>query len=291
MEDSFPMTEGERWTRGALLELRTARYTIPAWRRFLARALERAGDGRRWNRRAHGQALVLFGVGLATWAAVGLAGYPVLAAVGGFWWLLVALMLDWHLGMLERADGRRLQGLGVANVVTLTRAGVVPALLALSPTALAVALLVAGASDVLDGWWARRRDEVTRLGFWLDGTIDTLVLGVGVAAAARVGLVPSWIAGLVVVRYAFPWLAVAGLYFVHAQGPPGDGHVSGRIPGAALVVGVALAAVHPPAGAGLAAAGAIGGLIVVFLTTVRSMQLRDSSVAAGVRDPGFMTDS
>ena len=285
------MTEGERWTRELLLELRAARYTHHGRRSFLARALERAGDERRRNRRAHGQVLVLLGAGLASWAAVGLAGHPVLAVVGGFWWLHVALMLDWHLGMLERADGRRLQGLGVANVVTLTRAGLVPALPALSPPALAVALLVAGVTDVLDGWWARRRDEVTRLGFWLDGTIDTLVLGVGIVAAARVGLVPNWIAGLVVVRYAFPWLAVAGLYFVHAQAPPRDGHVSGRIPGAALVVGVALAAVHPPAGVGLAAAGAIGGLIVVCLTLVRSTQLRDSSVAAGVRDPGFMPDS
>lgn len=284
------MTEGERWTRELLFELRAARYTIPAWRRFLARALERAGDERRRNRRAHGQALALFGIGLASWVAVGLAGYPVLAAVGGFWWLHVAFMLG-HLGMLERADGRRLQGLGVANIVTLTRAGLVPALPALSPSALAVTLLVAGASDVLDGWWARRRDEVTRLGFWLDGTVDTLVLGVGIVAAARVGLVPSWVAVLVVVRYAFPWLAITGLYFVRTQAPPRDGPVPGRIPGVALVLGVALAALDAPGGLELAAAGAIGGLIVLCATIVRSTQRRESPVADRVRDPGFMPDS
>src|SRR5712691_9493391 len=76
-------------------------------------------------------------------------------------------------------------------------------------------LFAAGASDVLDGALARATNRVTRLGRWLDGAADTIVLG----AAALAAPLPAWIVVLVLVRCALPWLAVASFYLVHAEAP------------------------------------------------------------------------
>ncbi|HEX5040536.1 MAG TPA: CDP-diacylglycerol--glycerol-3-phosphate 3-phosphatidyltransferase [Candidatus Limnocylindria bacterium] len=66
---------------------------------------------------------------------------------------------------------------------------------------LAAVLFVAAAlSDILDGWIARSRDEVTPLGVFMDLAADkVLVAGVLVAMVA-VGLVPVWIAATILIR-------------------------------------------------------------------------------------------
>ena len=67
------------------------------------------------------------------------------------------LMLDWHLGMLERLNGMAIDGLGLANVLDVCRVGAVPALAVLSPRWLALGLLIIGTLDVVDGRVARAR--------------------------------------------------------------------------------------------------------------------------------------
>lgn len=66
---------------------------------------------------------------------------------------------------------------------------------------LAGILFVAAAlSDILDGWIARSRDEVTPLGVFMDLAADkVLVAGVLVAMVA-VDLVPVWIAATILIR-------------------------------------------------------------------------------------------
>jgi len=66
---------------------------------------------------------------------------------------------------------------------------------------LAAILFVAAAlSDILDGWIARSRDEVTPLGVFMDLAADkVLVAGVLVTIVA-VGLVPVWIAATILIR-------------------------------------------------------------------------------------------
>jgi CDP-diacylglycerol---glycerol-3-phosphate 3-phosphatidyltransferase len=69
-------------------------------------------------------------------------------------------------------------------------------------TDLAAGLLfvAAAVSDILDGWIARSRDEVTPLGVFMDLAADkVLVAGVLVAMVA-VGLVPVWIAATILIR-------------------------------------------------------------------------------------------
>jgi hypothetical protein len=122
------VTEGERWTREALAELRADGFRPGAWRRFIARSRVRAREQRQARGREHRQTLLLAAIGVVAWSAVGLSGRPLLALIGVGWWLLVWLMLDWHLGLLERPDGTPLASLGPANALTLLRLAVVPAL-------------------------------------------------------------------------------------------------------------------------------------------------------------------
>jgi phosphatidylglycerophosphate synthase len=279
------LTDGERWASELLGDLRTARFRPHAWARFLRSSFARAKLRRLERPRLWLETIALLAVGTAAWAGIGASGRPGLALAGGLWWLGVCLMLDWHLGMVERPDGRALEGLGLPNLLCLLRAGLVPALPVLSPTALAVALTAAHATDILDGWLARSRDQVTRLGLWLDGAVDGIVLSVAAWALAGSGLLAKWAAGLVVARYAAPWLAVAMHYFARATAPSRAGHVSGRFPGFVALAGLVLAALGVTGGAELAGAGAVGGLATSALTLIRARVAQARSSAEPARTP------
>lgn len=271
------MTEGEAWTRTVLEQLRAAHYRPRAWGHFLAASLARARERRRERSRAHRIALVLGSAGLAAWA--GAAGRPALALAGAAWWVAAMLMLDWHLGMLERPDGTPLGGIGAANLLTLIRAGLPPALFALAATDVGLALFAAaGASDVFDGVIARGRSEVTRLGTWLDPAVDGLVLGAAALGATRAGLIAGPVAALVVVRYALPWLVVAAHYLTRAEPPERAGLITGRIPGLVLYAGLALTLLRLPGGMPLVVTGAAGGLATFAAAFVRGFRLLPARV-------------
>ena len=262
------MTEGEAWTREILRELRADSYRPAAWLRFLARSFERARVTRIERRREHRQAVLVGAAGLAAWTAV-VAVRPWLALAGALSWLLVVAMLDWHLGMLEDDRGRSLRRLGLPNQLSLARGAVVPALVVGSPALLAAILIPAGLTDAIDGPLARRRGEETRLGRWLDGTVDTLVLSAAAVGAARHGLLPWWAAALVLGRYLLQVLAVALGYFVSARSPWHAASVSARVPGLVLFAGLVLATLQfPPAGL-LVSVGALGGIAALAVTVVR----------------------
>lgn len=59
---------------------------------------------------------------------------------------------------------------------------------------------VAGASDALDGWLARRCGWESVLGAWLDPAADKLLLASGFVALSMVGAVPWWLTLLVLGR-------------------------------------------------------------------------------------------
>jgi hypothetical protein len=100
------------------------------------------------------------------------------------WWAAAALMLDWHLGMVETEDGRP-RPLGPADALTLLRVWRAPAVLD-DPRPALVAL--AGASDVLDGVVARA-GEPTRIGRDLEGLADACFAAAALRGARRRGLV------------------------------------------------------------------------------------------------------
>lgn len=111
--------------------------------------------------------------------------------------------------------------LNIACHITLVRIALVPGALALvflgrPPAYLAAALVcaLAGITDIVDGYIARRFCGETRLGATLDLAADKLlVLGV-VGALGAQGLLPLWVPALLTLRET----AVAGLRLGVARG-------------------------------------------------------------------------
>ena len=264
------MTEGERWVREVVGELRASGYRPRAWTWFIARSLARARLARGDRRRAHCEVLALAALGLAAWLVVALLGRSWLALVGATWWAFVVLMLDWHLGMLEDEAGTRSARLGVPNLLTLSRAALVPALPVLAPTLLLVALLGSGIADVLDGAIARALDQETRLGAWLDGGIDGFVLGAAALGAGVDGLLPWWAVAIVLARHVLQWAVVGAAWLTLAELPERRRVVLGKVPGAVLFAGLALACLRVPGASALVAAGSLGGLAAFGLTLGRA---------------------
>lgn len=68
-----------------------------------------------------------------------------------------------------------------------------------------------GATDWVDGFVARRYNQVSTVGKMLDPTADRLLLGVGIVAILVDGSVPRWVAGLVLAREVVISVAVVAL--------------------------------------------------------------------------------
>lgn len=93
------------------------------------------------------------------------------------------------------------------NLLGIGRIAATPVIMALlladaSGTDLAAGLLfiVAALSDILDGWIARRRDQVSPLGVFMDLAADKVLVAGVLIAMVEVGLVPAWIAATILIR-------------------------------------------------------------------------------------------
>ena len=181
MAGSAPsLTEGERWARELLDTLRARRFTPTAWWDFLAESFARA---RRTRARRPGVVAQS-----RRWCAAGFAAAlplgPVPAAWAAVWWA----MIDWHLGMVETADGRP-RRLAAADALTLTRLWSAP-MVRRHPSVPLVAAVMA--TDLLDGPLARRAGP-TRFGRDFDGAADAALFLALIGAAAERGAVAPWI--------------------------------------------------------------------------------------------------
>jgi cardiolipin synthase len=106
-----------------------------------------------------------------------------------------------------RAVATRRDVLTVPNLVTAVRLSGIPVFLVLlfgTDERFAAALLLGGigATDWIDGFLARRLDQVSELGKILDPTADRLVFLVAIVAMLVDGSVPVWFALLALVREA-----------------------------------------------------------------------------------------
>lgn len=95
------------------------------------------------------------------------------------------------------------------NKLTLGRMAVIPVLLLLYPFAenlvflrifCAIVFALAAATDFLDGYLARRYDNVTRLGAILDPMADKILITAAIVLLAHSGLIPAILAGLLLCR-------------------------------------------------------------------------------------------
>ncbi|HET9879588.1 MAG TPA: CDP-diacylglycerol--glycerol-3-phosphate 3-phosphatidyltransferase [Candidatus Limnocylindria bacterium] len=59
---------------------------------------------------------------------------------------------------------------------------------------------IAALTDWADGWLARRRDEVSPLGVFMDLTADKVLVAGVLVAMVEVGLLPTWMVATIVVR-------------------------------------------------------------------------------------------
>lgn len=96
--------------------------------------------------------------------------------------------------------------LTLPNLITILRLALVPVFGCLAVggrfEAALLVFLVAGISDALDGYLARRLNQVSRLGAILDPIADKLLILTGVAILAAENLIPLWLAVAVAARDA-----------------------------------------------------------------------------------------
>lgn len=93
----------------------------------------------------------------------------------------------------------------VPNLISFVRIllVVVFAWLVLGPEEIAVAgwlLAVIGSTDWIDGYLARRLDQVTEIGKLLDPVADRLAVATAVIAGLIVGVLPAWFAWALIIR-------------------------------------------------------------------------------------------
>lgn len=253
-----PRTGGERWTREQLATLRAAP-SPRALARFLGAAQARANAVRRERPALAQQARRWSLAGAGAWAvpaALGVEPFRRRAAAGLAWWTLVALMLDWHLGMVESEDGVP-RALGPADALTLGRAWLVPVIADdLAP----LAVLAAGASDVLDGI-AARATVPTRAGRDLEGTVDACLVAAALVAARRGGRIGRLPIALELARQGAGTAYALVAYFGRGEPPAQDVTRAGRMATPLRVAGLAAAgAGRRRAGGVLLGAGSLAGV-------------------------------
>ena len=213
------MTAGEQWAADELAQLRTGGFTPRALAAFLVASDRRAREVRRDRPALARRARAWDLTGAVAYVAVlrpgrGSGRGPRAAVATAAWWTTVALMLDWHLGMVESTAGEP-RNLGAADALTLARAWLVPLIAAGPEPAL---VLLAAATDALDGPLARA-SVPTRAGRDLEGLVDLAVLSAGLSAASRRGTVAPAVLALELARVSAGFAYGVAAYFARAQPP------------------------------------------------------------------------
>jgi CDP-diacylglycerol--glycerol-3-phosphate 3-phosphatidyltransferase len=100
-----------------------------------------------------------------------------------------------------------------------------------------IVFLLASLTDWLDGWLARRRDEVTTLGSLLDPIADKLLTSAAFISLVQIGTVRAWMAWIIIGRE----FAVDGLRMIaSSQGITIGASVWGKYKTASQVVAIVL---------------------------------------------------
>lgn len=110
------------------------------------------------------------------------------------------------------------------NTITVIRMVAVPVLLgflwfhnAAASRVVAWIFIIAAATDILDGWLARRGQQVTRIGKLLDPLADKLIVATALVVLIAVGRIPDWGVPLAVVIIGRE-LAITGLRGIASAG-------------------------------------------------------------------------
>ena len=143
------------------------------------------------------------------------------------WWLFVSAVLAGGAALLTPPHGGApIDYYGVPHGLTARRAyAVVPLLITVSVstpgrTAFVIWCAAAGSTgllDAVDGFIARRVGPLTELGRAFDPGMDALFFTAGGYAAYKLGIVPGWLAILILVRYIGPLLATPVVFLARRR--------------------------------------------------------------------------
>ncbi len=143
------------------------------------------------------------------------------------------------------------RGLTFSTRITLIRIVLVPVLLALimaegrmerATSLAAVVFLIASFTDFVDGYLARRWQQVTALGNFLDTTADKLLVIGALVGLEAIGVANVWVVFVVITRE----VAVLGLRAVAASsGVVISASIWGKLKFNVQVLGITLAILHP----------------------------------------------
>jgi len=198
-----------------------------SWRRSWQTIMENPGLRRSWLRfTTAGTVGILVAGGVCAWL-VAPSETVLFLATSLLWWAVLMADLGLHLGLMVNLESGELRRtIGVPNMLTELRAfGSIWVawgahwLTEGMPIPLVFVFGVAAVTDLLDGWIARRAHVSTRWGRLYDPFMDGIFFGVAAISLAVIGVLPQWIAALVVFRYALPVAGAIAFLFMRRRTP------------------------------------------------------------------------
>jgi len=138
--------------------------------------------------------------------------------------------------------------LNLPNVLSIVRILLVPPLVVVLLTKIPGKewwglglFLLAAVMDFLDGYLARRRKQVTRLGTLLDPAADKILISAAFISLVELGLAPAWMVVVIIARE----FAVSSLRsFASAEGLVIPSGFSGKVKTVVQIVAVALLIIY-----------------------------------------------
>jgi phosphatidylglycerophosphate synthase len=231
MQQSAP--ESTPFVVDLLTTLRREGYSLAAWARFFVRSWEMScatarthpGLTRSWLRVTLLIGTLALGILAATYVVEGAA--TALHLAPGFVFCVAWQQSDqfWHLGLNRQVQtGEILPRIGIANILTGLRglgaafllSRLIGGLATSAPLALLV-FLTGVATDILDGPVARYTGTQSRFGQIADGETDFCLYLAITLILLQDGILPLWLAVIMLLRFLMPLLAALGSYFLCAQ--------------------------------------------------------------------------
>jgi CDP-diacylglycerol---glycerol-3-phosphate 3-phosphatidyltransferase len=163
--------------------------------------------------------------------------------------------------------------MNLPNGLTLMRIFLVPLLVAVLLTKYNVLIaaaifLAASLTDLLDGYFARKRDQVTTLGILLDPVADKLLISSAFISLVQLQVVPAWMVVIIIGRE----FAVSGLRSIaSAQGFTIDASELGKIKMATQVAAITLLILGMPGNSGYPIFHSLGRIALYFVVLFASL--------------------